>query len=520
MSTPINAALLILLTLFATFSGCAVNPVTGKKELSLVSSEQEVAIGAKQYQPSQQSQGGRYYIDPQLQNYVAGVGRKLAAVSDSKELPYEFVVLNNPVPNAWALPGGKIAINSGLLLHLEDEAQLAAVLSHEIVHAAARHGASQMSKGALLGVGAQVAGIASQSAGYGNLGGIAAQLGSQAWMARYGRDAERDSDIYGMDYMVRAGYDPQAAVELQETFVKLNASRQQDFISGLFASHPPSQERVNRNREKVATLAKGGIRNRDVYQQRIAQLKRDKPAYEAQTEAIKALNNKDGKLAISHLDKAIKVQPKDGYFYELRGHAWNMLKDSSRAEQDFSTAISKNPDYFSHYLARGVLRYEGGRKQEALPDLERSHKLLPTPTAAYYLGEQADGSGDSAKALGYYQQAAQSSGALGKKAQTRLAVLELAQTPHKYIASSPYLGDDGYLWVVLKNNSPLAVTGIQVQLAEMANAFAVGKSSTLSGPSQLAPGEQVVIKTRIGPFAERSELSKFRTQVTAAKPAK
>jgi len=193
-----------------------------------------------------------------------------------------------------------------------------------------------------------------------------------------------------------------------------------------------------------------------------------------------------------------------------------MLDDNARAEQDFSAAISKNPNYFSHYLARGVLRYENGRKQQALADLDKSHQLLPTPTAAYYLGEQADGSGNSAKAMGYYQQAAQSSGELGKKAQTRLAVLELAQTPHKYIASSPYLGNDGYLWVVVKNNSPLAVTGVQVQLADMN----VRKSSALSGPARLNPGEQFVIKTRIGPMADRNELARFRTQVTAAKPAK
>lgn len=511
-------ALLALLALLSLATGCAVNPVTGKSELSLISPEQEIAIGAQQYQPSQQSQGGRYYIDPELQNYVAGVGRKLAAVSDRAGLPYEFVVLNNPVPNAWALPGGKIAINTGLLLHLEDESQLAAVLAHEIVHAAARHGASQMSRGVLVNVGTQVAGVAAQSAGYGNLGGIAAQLGGQAWMARYGRDDELESDAYGMDYMKRAGYDPLGAVELQETFVKLNASRQQDFLSGLFASHPPSQERVNRNREKAAQLGAGGLRNRDVYQRRIAQLKRDKPAYDAQTEAIKALNNKDGKTAISHLDRAIKLQPRDGAFWELRGHAWSMLDEKARAEQDFSAAISRNPAYFSHHLARGVLRYESGRVREAMPDLEKSHQLLPTTTSAFYLGQNADAGGDRAKAIGYYQQAAQSSGALGKKAQSRLVHLEMAETPHKYISSTPYLGDDGRLWLVIRNNSALAVTGVQVQLGEMVNSFMMGNVTTLPGPSQLGPGQQAVVKTRIA-IAERGELAKYRTQVVAARPA-
>ena len=105
-------------------SGCSVNPVTGKNQLSIISPQQEIAIGEKNYSPSRQSQGGDYYLDPALQSYISGVGKKLAAVSDRPNLPYEFVVLNNRVPNAWALPGGKIAINTGLLVLLDDEAQL------------------------------------------------------------------------------------------------------------------------------------------------------------------------------------------------------------------------------------------------------------------------------------------------------------------------------------------------------------------------------------------------------------
>ena len=118
----------------------------------------------KTISPSRQSQGGDYYLDQSLQTYVAGVGQRLAAVSDRPDLPYEFVVLNNDVPNAWALPGGKIAINRGLLVLLEDEAQLAAVLGHEIVHAAARHGASQMTRGTLANIGLVTLGVATQGA--------------------------------------------------------------------------------------------------------------------------------------------------------------------------------------------------------------------------------------------------------------------------------------------------------------------------------------------------------------------
>ena len=112
---------------FTMLSGCVINPVTGDRELAFVSADQEIAIGEQQYAPSQQMQGGEYALDPELTSYVAGVGQKLAAVSD-RQLPYEFVVLNSSVPNAWALPGGKIAVNRGLLTELSTEAELAAVL--------------------------------------------------------------------------------------------------------------------------------------------------------------------------------------------------------------------------------------------------------------------------------------------------------------------------------------------------------------------------------------------------------
>ena len=159
-------------------AGCAVNPVTGKNELSLVSEQQELAIGAQQYDPARQSQGGDYNADPALAAYVSEVGQKLARVSDRK-LPYEFKVLNNSVPNAWALPGGKISINRGLLTELKSEAELAAVLGHEIVHAAARHGAQSMSKSMLLQVGVAGAAIATQGTNYADLAQMGVGVGAQ-----------------------------------------------------------------------------------------------------------------------------------------------------------------------------------------------------------------------------------------------------------------------------------------------------------------------------------------------------
>ncbi|MYD98126.1 MAG: M48 family metalloprotease, partial [Gammaproteobacteria bacterium] len=136
---------------FVLAAGCAVNPVTGQRELSLLSTADEIAIGQRQYRPQQQIGGGQYKVDPGVAEYVASVGRRVAAASD-RDLPYEFVVVNDGTPNAWALPGGKIGVHRGLLVELENEAELAALLGHEVVHAAAKHGANRLQRNALFGL--------------------------------------------------------------------------------------------------------------------------------------------------------------------------------------------------------------------------------------------------------------------------------------------------------------------------------------------------------------------------------
>ncbi len=139
------------------------------------------------------------------------MGQKLAAVAD-RRLPYEFVVLNSSVPNAWALPGGKIAVNRGLLTELHNEAELAAVLGHEIVHAAARHGAKAQERGTLMQVGMAAAQIGAAIGGVDqNVANLAIQgagVGAQMIQQKYSREQELESDQYGMKYMKAAGYDP------------------------------------------------------------------------------------------------------------------------------------------------------------------------------------------------------------------------------------------------------------------------------------------------------------------------
>jgi beta-barrel assembly-enhancing protease len=258
------------LALVMLAAACGTYPVTGKREIQFVSESQEIQIGAQNYAPMRQSEGGDYAVVPDLTVYVNEVGQKLAAASaqitvTERRLPYEFKVLNSSVPNAWALPGGKIAVNRGLLTELKNEAELAAVLGHEIVHAAARHGAQAQERGTLLQGGLVAAQLGAALGGLDDqVGGLVlagAGVGAQLIHTRYGREAELQSDLYGTRLMKAAGYDPSAAITLQETFLRLSEGRRQNWLEGLFASHPPSQERGALCRAPgAAAAAQAGLR--------------------------------------------------------------------------------------------------------------------------------------------------------------------------------------------------------------------------------------------------------------------
>ncbi len=444
---------LLLLLMLVFFTGCAVNPVTGKKELSLVSEQQELAIGAQQYAPARQSQGGDYAVDHQLTLYVSQVGQRLAAVSDRK-LPYEFRVLNSSVPNAWALPGGKISINRGLLTELKSEAELAAVLGHEIVHAAAKHGVRSMSKGMLLQAGVMGTAIASQGTDYANLAQTGASIGAQLITQKYGRDAERESDLYGMQYMVRAGYDPQGAVDLQRTFVKLSEAKQQDWINGLFASHPPSQERLQNNIELLAKLPKGGDMGVARYRTMTAHLIRTKPAYEAYDKGREAFTKEDLTAARRLAKQAIALEQKEGNFYGLMGDVEQKANRLKPALKQYDKATSLNPNFFYYYLQRGKLNEQMNLVNQSQSDLERSIKLLPTADAYNSLGNLAKKAGRLAEAKGYYAKVANNQSELGKQAFNALLDLDLKDNPAKYVKVRIGQNSQGEIVAQISNPTP------------------------------------------------------------------
>lgn len=480
-------------------SGCGTNPVTKKREIQLVSEAKEIAIGQQNYSPARQSQGGDYIIDPELTAYVKSVGDKLAAVSDRK-LPYEYVVLNDSVPNAWAMPGGKIAFNRGLLYELNSEAELAAVMGHEMIHAAARHGAKSMERGIFM-QGAMIAvGIGAQNTDYSNLIVGGAQLGAQLTMSKYGRDAESESDLYGMQYMKKAGYDPAAAVTLQETFVRLSAERKSNWLEGLFASHPPSPERVAANKTTLAKLGAGGEWGKEIYAKKTAKLKATQGAYKAYDEAVKALSEKNIDKAKTLVKQAIAGEPREARFQELLGDIALTQKKPQEALTFYDKAIKMQPDYFKPHVQSGIALFNMGKKAEAEPYLKRANELLPTAPGHALLGQIAEERGQTDLALQHYQVAASSNSDIGKDAVARSVRLDLPRNPAKYIQAGAQADNAGNLFAVVQNDTSLAIARVQVRVVkyDAKTGRAIGQSQPLlirgvaaGKRNQVAVGERI-----------------------------
>ena len=504
VTTGIPKLALSTFLLAAVLSGCATNPVTGKSEISLVSESWELKTGAQNYLPARQSQGGDYVADPQVQAYVQEVGNKLAAVSD-RDLPYEFAVINNSVPNAWAMPGGKIAINRGLLTELGSEAELAAVLGHEIVHAAAKHSAQAVQRGVMLQAAVLATGIATKDSDYGQVAAIGAGAGAALINSKYGRDDERESDVYGMNYMSRAGYNPHGAVELQQTFVALKDGKAANFLEGLFASHPPSQERVATNRQHAATLPSGGIEGRQRYEQMMARLIESKPAYEAYDEARQAVADNRLKAARRLVQQAIDSEPREGHFYALLGDIEADEDDLNAADRAYDQAVNLNPNFFYPLMRSGVINERQGRIAKAKRRLNRSLELLETAEAYNTLGAIAEREGNLQQAEELYARAALDSGAAGQTALTSLVSLRSKSNPAALVSLRWGIGADGKVLIEATNKTPRTLMGIDLQI-RLVDAQGISRSYN-QRLVVLSPGQVTQVSTGLRPGSGQVQLS-------------
>jgi predicted Zn-dependent protease len=264
--SPRPHPLVLALVVAAFMTGCATNPVTGKKELSFVSEAQEIAAGQESRAATQAEYG--FYVDVAWGTKVESLGKLLAAGSHRPDLPWEFHVVDDAAVNAFAAPGGFVYITRGILPYFNSEAELAGVLGHEIGHITARHYATSSSREQLAGLGLLIGSVFSESiARYGQV----AQEGLGLLFLKYSRDQESESDRLGVDYSIKAGYDPREMPATYHTLARISqtaGARLPTFLS----THPdPASREATVRALAIAQVGArtGLIVNRDDYARRV-----------------------------------------------------------------------------------------------------------------------------------------------------------------------------------------------------------------------------------------------------------
>jgi predicted Zn-dependent protease len=254
MGRLLIAVVIALVAIVTYFSSTSENPVTGEKQRVAMTPEQEIALGYKSA-PEMAAQMGGLSQNEKSRALVKQVGERLVAQSFAKKSPYKFsfhVLADPKTINAFALPGGPIFITEGLLRQLKGEAELAAVLGHEIGHVIARHSSERLAKAKLT---QGLIGAATIGTGDYTTAQIGQMVGSLINM-RYGRDDELESDALGIRIMAEAGYDPRAMMRVMETLGKVSSgSRQPEF----FSTHPHPENRQTRIREEIARRFPNGV---------------------------------------------------------------------------------------------------------------------------------------------------------------------------------------------------------------------------------------------------------------------
>jgi len=258
---------ILLAACAALAAACATNPATGRRQLSLISENREIQMG-REYDPQIAASMG---LDPDtaLQHYVHELGTRLAARSERPSLPWTFRVVDDRVVNAFALPGGFIYVTRGILAHFNSEAELAAVLGHEIGHVTARHSASQLSRQQLAQVGLALGSIVSRDVE--RFSGVAsAALG--VLFLKHSRDDEREADDLGLRYMRRGDYDAREMPDVFTMLERVSAAQPGGRAPEWLATHPNPENRRARIAEQIAALpaeSLGRRVNRDAYLRRV-----------------------------------------------------------------------------------------------------------------------------------------------------------------------------------------------------------------------------------------------------------
>lgn len=386
---------LTTLTGTAVATGCATNPVTGRRQMMFISPETEIKMD-QQHSPHQFSADYGAIQDARLQSYLQDLTLQMAKHTHRPEMPYHGVGLNASYVNGYIFPGGSMGITRGLLAQMEDEATLAALIGHELGHVNARHAASRMTSSmlAMLVVAGVGIAVAVKKEDYAplviGLGGI----GAGALLARYSRNDERQADELGMEYMVRTGYTPQGMVDLMDVLRRLN-DRKPNVVEMMFASHPMSRERYRtasrRSRDDYAS-ALSLPSGRERYMDMTATLRAQAPMLDHLQDGDTAMRGKKFDQAEKHYRSALKVDESD---YESLMKLSKSLLAQEKVRPALTTVRSARagyPEEPQSYQLGGIIALGVNEYEQAHQDFEHYGRVLPgNPLTDFHHGRALEG---------------------------------------------------------------------------------------------------------------------------------
>lgn len=392
--------------------GCANSPVTGRTIVVGMSEAQERQVDA-QVAPHQFSQDMGAVQEGAVNDYVASVGRRLQGHTHRPDMPYSYRVLNANHVNAYTFPGGAMGVTRGIVAELDNEAELAALLGHEMGHVNARHAAQRQGQAMLAQAAVVGLNVAVSDSQWGALAALGSQIGASALLASYSRDHEREADALGQEYAVRAGYPAGGMASLHELLVR-QEKEAPGLLSTMFSSHPMSSERLATARQLAATRHAASAQapvQRERYMDSTAALRRIKPTITACQQGETALSAKRYPQAQEAFTRALALTPRD---YPANLRMAQCLQAQGRPADARRYALAAQTVYpqeaQAHKLA-GVLSLSLRDPSAAFTSLDRFDRQLPgDPGVVFLKGVSLEGMGDRARAAQQYRQYLQMGG--------------------------------------------------------------------------------------------------------------
>lgn len=388
--------ILIFLSFFTLSCVAEVDPLSGKRTYTLLSTQQEIEIGHKVI-PSAINENDGVYPNSEIQRYVRQIGQNIASITP-RRVDYQFYVVNSSEINAFALPGGPVFVTRGLLLRLDKESELVGVLSHELGHINARHHAKFLEKSFGMSVLIGILGIAVQDSSYASAVMNLAQVSAGLLQLKFSRDQENEADSLGVRFSYQAGYDPRGLLGVFEEFKSMEKVRTVEWLS----THPLPDTRIRNVQQMISQQYPDSFRLRqdsEGFRRIKSILVSTKESYDYVEKAKKYINSKNYYEALNLLDRAIEIYG-NNQAYTYRALVNLNLKRYYDAISDAESAIRLDSLYFKPLLIKGIALNKTNQWYESINTLEKAKKLISdNPDLYYYLGINYQSVGNRNKAI-------------------------------------------------------------------------------------------------------------------------